>query len=253
MASAPASHRATNARVLSLLAAAGKIEGDILDLGAGGGYFTRALSAERERRGIAQGARIEACDIEAARFAAEGVNFTRADVNRGLPYGDAAFDAVVAIEVMEHTRVPYAALGEIARVLRPGGVLIFSVPNVGQMVSRFDFLLGGHYQLYPSPSALPENAGRIRGHVSPLPFQYWHYGLRSAGFGAIALHSDRTKRGAASLAVLIWPFLRLSTARALARLARDPELYAETAAITREANSWTALTSRSLVFFAAKS
>jgi hypothetical protein len=37
------------------------------------------------------------------------------------------------------------------------------------------------------------------------------------------------------------------------RLARrEPDLHAETAAITREANSWTALTSRSLVFSAQK-
>ena len=252
MASAPASHRATNARVLSLLEASGKLKGDVLDLGAGGGYFTRMLSAARERLGIASGAGIEACDIEGGTFAVDGVNFKLADLNRGLPYPDAAFDAVVAIEVMEHTRVPYAALGEIARVLRPGGVLIFSVPNVGHLVSRWAFLWRGHYQLYPSPSILPQNAGRICGHISPLPFQYWHYGLRRAGFAAIALHADRTKRSATFWAVLAWPFLRLSTARALRHLARDPKLHVETAAVTREANGWTALTSRSLVFVAIK-
>ncbi len=252
MASAPASHRATNARVLSLLEASGKLKGDVLDLGAGGGYFTGMLSAARAGLGLAPGAGIEACDIKRGAFAVEGVSFKQADVNSGLPYPDAAFDAVVAIEVLEHTRVPYAALAEIARVLKPGGALIFSVPNVGHLVSRWNFLTGGHYQLYPSPSALPENAGRICGHVSPLPYQYWHYGLRGAGFGAIALHADRTKRSAAFWAVLAWPLLRLSTARALRHLARDRELHVETAAITREANGWTALTSRSLVFLAVK-
>ena len=252
MTSAPASHRATNARVLSLLEASGKLKGDVLDLGAGRGYFTRMLSAAREGLGIAAGAGIEACDIERSAFAVEGVTFKQADLNRGLPYPDAAFDAVVAIEVMEHTRVPYAALAEIARMLRPGGVLIFSVPNVGHLVSRWAFLWRGQYQLYPSPSILPENAGRICGHVSPLPYQYWHYGLRGAGFADIALHSDRTKRSAAFWAALAWPFLRLSTARGLRSLSREPKLHAETAAITREANGWTALTSRSLVFFATK-
>jgi len=253
MASAPASHRATNARVLSLLEASGKLKGHVLDLGAGRGYFTRMLSATREGLGIAPGAGIEACDIERGAFAVEDVNFQQADLNRGLPYADAAFDAVVAIEVMEHTRVPYAALAEIARVLKPGGVLIFSVPNVGHLVSRFNFLVTGHYQLYLSPSTLPENMGRISGHVSPLPYQYWHFGLRLVGFSRISLHSDRTKRAAVALALLGWPVMWLFMARTLQRLAGDPKLYAETADVTRSANSWPALTSRSLVFFAAKS
>lgn len=252
MASAPASHRATNARVLSLLEASGKLKGDVLDLGAGAGYFTGMLSVAREGLGIAPGAGIEACDIQRGAFAAAGVNFKQADLNSGLPYPDAVFDAVVAIEVMEHTRVPYAALAEIARVLKRGGVLIFSVPNVGHLVSRLNFLATGHYQLYRSPSTLPENMGRISGHVSPLPYQYWHYGLRLAGFTGISLHGDRTKRAAAALALLGWPIMRLFMARTLRRLAGEPKLYAETADVTRNANSWPALTSRSLVFFAAK-
>jgi SAM-dependent methyltransferase len=249
----PASHLATNARVLSFLEEAGKIGGDILDLGAGEGYFTRALSAERARRGIKPGAGLEASDIERGSFSAEGVRFTRADANQGLPYPDASFDAVVAIEVMEHTRAPYAVLGEIARVLKPGGIVVFSVPNVGHLGSRLHFLASGHYQMFPSPSTAPKNGGRLCGHVAPLPFQYWHYGLRLAGFSSIALHGDRLKKNAAALAVLLWPWLQLTTAAHLRRLSRhDPPLYAETADVARAANGWTALTSRSLVLSAVK-
>jgi 2-polyprenyl-6-hydroxyphenyl methylase/3-demethylubiquinone-9 3-methyltransferase len=252
MASAPASHRATNARVLSLLEASGKLQDDVLDLGAGRGYFTRLLSAAREAHGIPSGKGIQACDIEKEAFDVADVGFRQADLNQGLPYVDAAFDAVVTIEVLEHTRTPYAALAEIARVLKPGGVLIFSVPNVGHLVSRFNFLATGHYQLYHAPSTVPENMGRISGHVAPLPYQYWHYGLRLAGFSGISLHGDRTKRAAAALAVIGWPLGKLLMARTLRRLAGEPKLYAETAEVTRNANSWPALTSRSLVFSAVK-
>jgi hypothetical protein len=131
-------------------------------------------------------------------------------------------------------------------------VLVFSVPNVGHMISRLNFLGSGHYEIYPSPSALPENCGHICGHVSPLPFQYWHYGLRTGGFSDIRLYQDRMKKGAAFFTAALWPLLKGSTMVRLKRLARDAALYDETSSITKHANSWTVLTSRSLVFRAQK-
>jgi SAM-dependent methyltransferase len=254
MSDGPASHRATNELVVSLLTRTGKIGGEILDMGAGGGYLTRLLSEERARHGLARGKGLSACDIDGAAFSAEEVPFKRCNVDEGLPYPVAAFDAVAAVEVMEHTRTPYRVLGEIARVLRPGGMLIFSVPNVGHMLSRMTFAASGHYHMFPSPSTKIENAGRLSGHVAPLPFQYWHYGLRTAGFTDIRLHADRIKKGAAGWAVLLWPILKLATGLHLYRLARrEPALFDETAEVARQSNSWAALASRSLVFVAIKS
>ena len=247
--SGPASHRVTNELVVSLLRDAGKLEGDILDMGAGGGFLTRLLTDSRNRGA----AGLAACDISAKTFSADGVPFTQCNVDEGLPYPDASFDAVVAIEVMEHTRSSYRVLGEIARVLKPGGTVIFSVPNVGHMLSRLSFATTGHYHMFPSPSIKPENAGRLCGHVAPLPVQYWHYGLRLAGLSDIVLRQDRTKRSAAGLAAIFWPLLKISTALHLHALEkREPPLYAETADVARMANSWPALASRSLVFQAEK-
>lgn len=252
-APATASLRCTNELAVALVRDAGKLSGNILDLGAGSGFLSSLFASVPERAARKNGEGIEACDIDGSKFSVTGVKFTECNVNKGLPYADSSFDAVCVIEVLEHTADPYQVLSEIRRVLKPGGVLVFSVPNVGHMLSRFSYLVSGHYHMFPSPSIKPENAGRLSGHVAPLAFQYWHYGLRLAGFAKIRLHKDRTKKGAAGLAILLWPFTKLSTALNMRRLARrEPPIYAETSDVARIANGWTALTSRSLVFSAVK-
>jgi ubiquinone/menaquinone biosynthesis C-methylase UbiE len=45
-----------------------------------------------------------------------------------LPFKDASFDCVVCTEVLEHCRRPETVLGEISRVLRPGGRLFLTTP-----------------------------------------------------------------------------------------------------------------------------
>lgn len=45
-----------------------------------------------------------------------------------LPFGDGAFDLALCLEVLEHLPEPQQVLAELARVLRPGGRLFFSVP-----------------------------------------------------------------------------------------------------------------------------
>jgi len=47
----------------------------------------------------------------------------------GLPFGDGEFDCVVAIDVLEHLDDDQRFLGELRRVLRPGGRVVVTVPN----------------------------------------------------------------------------------------------------------------------------
>jgi 2-polyprenyl-3-methyl-5-hydroxy-6-metoxy-1,4-benzoquinol methylase len=46
-----------------------------------------------------------------------------------LPFSDDAFDIVLSSECIEHTVVPVESFTSLARVLKPGGTLVLSVPN----------------------------------------------------------------------------------------------------------------------------
>lgn len=67
-----------------------------------------------------------------------------------LPFHDASMDAVAAFEIVEHLEHDDVVLGEIARVLRPGGILLLSVPIRASMWSPLDDACG-HVRRYEPP------------------------------------------------------------------------------------------------------
>lgn len=70
---------------------------------------------------------------------------TECDIEREeLPFGDAAFDAVFFTEVLEHIAItdPVVVLGRLRQVLKPGGVLIFSTPNICNLSNIIALILG---------------------------------------------------------------------------------------------------------------
>ncbi|MFO7693551.1 MAG: class I SAM-dependent methyltransferase [Vicinamibacterales bacterium] len=87
----------------------------------------------------------------AGRLRIEGVdaNYRSALVREGsvtaLPYADGAFDEVLCLDVLEHLTFDEqpAAIGELFRVLKPGGGALVSVPNLAHLQSRVHFLLRG--------------------------------------------------------------------------------------------------------------
>ena len=65
---------------------------------------------------------------------------------------DNSFDVAVCLEVFEHLQDPEFACRDIFRALRPGGILLLSVPNAAHWVQRLEFLFTGFFN--PGGSAL---------------------------------------------------------------------------------------------------
>ncbi len=101
----------------------------VLDLGCAGGFMAEAL-AEKGANVTGIDPAAQAVDAARAHAAAAGHDI-RYDVGVGesLPYGDASFDNVVCVDVLEHVQDLDRVLREVARVLRPGGLFLFDTIN----------------------------------------------------------------------------------------------------------------------------
>jgi SAM-dependent methyltransferase len=103
----------------------------VLDCGCAFGFLTRRLA---RRHPEVAGIDLDPGYVARARHAVPGADIRLGSVSR-LPWPDGHFDAAVCLDVLEHCPDPGAAAAELARVLRPGGTLVASVPHAG--------LLGG--------------------------------------------------------------------------------------------------------------
>jgi SAM-dependent methyltransferase len=146
----------------------------ILDFGCGTGGNSMAYARVGRVVGLEP-------DRRAARFAAERARGLappdRLDVCRALgtrlPLRSASFDVVLASDVLEHIEDDASALQEIARVLRPDGVLVFTVPAHPWLESAHDRALS-HCRRYRS--------GALRALLQANGFQvgwlsYWNTAL----------------------------------------------------------------------------
>jgi SAM-dependent methyltransferase len=112
---------------------------DCLDVGCGDGR-TSGLWL-REHAGSYVGVDVSATAVQQA--AALGLDARLIDDAADLPFGDASFDVVLCLEVLEHLFAPHDAAREMLRVLRPGGALLATVPNAAYWRRRLDlFFLG---------------------------------------------------------------------------------------------------------------
>ncbi len=121
---------------------------EVLDAGAGQG----TMSSRLEKLGF----EVTSTDVSVAavEFLRENLGGEVLEADLGeLPFADATFDGAVLGEVLEHVEDDRGALAEVARVLRPGGVLAASVPANPALFGPSDEW-AGHVRRYTRPALI---------------------------------------------------------------------------------------------------
>jgi len=175
-------------------------EGSVLDLGCGTGELASAIAAT--------GMRVTGCDISpemlsraVAADPSGTVDWVQLDPGwQTLPFGPQTFDAVVASSVLEYVNDPTAVLRECGRVLRPGGVMLCTVPDPRHPVRWAEWLIG-----VANREAVVRAAGgrwpRLESYLTYLRIsrqrhssQWWHAAAASADLLAVRYLSDSPER-----------------------------------------------------------
>lgn len=129
----------------------------VLDFGCGEGPFSQRL--------VDEGLVVDACDLDTDQIKAEVKNKVRIDLNKNS-FADnfsKAYDMVFAIEIIEHLENPWKTVRDASSVLKKGGRLVLSTPNVSSYISRLRFFMKGTLLAF-------EQSDLTHGHITPLPY-----------------------------------------------------------------------------------
>ena len=127
--------------------------GRLLDVGCGGGFFVGEAAAAGWD---AAGTEVSAAAVEFGR--SRGWRLHRGLIaDAGL--GPGALDVLTLFEVLEHVRDPEGLLRECAGVLRPGGLLYLTTPNMGSLSRR---LLGPEWSVISRDHVSLHTAAALR-------------------------------------------------------------------------------------------
>lgn len=187
------------------------MRGDYLDVGSGNGELIDRVIREFQ-------VKPHACDYRGDLMSVEGVTVEVANLNIDpLPYADASFDLVTCTEVIEHLEHYRAALREMARVLRPGGVLVVTTPNVLNLRSRIRYLLFGFYNMFGPLRLDDDRHHSTHGHINPVGYFYLAHALTGAALTDISVSADKHQRRSLVSLALLWIPIRVFSAFALVR------------------------------------
>ncbi len=162
----------------------------VLDAPCGEGALTLALSRA--------GFDVHSADVAGPARPLLGERFTLADLNQPLPWRDNSFDAVFSIEGIEHLENRFLFLREAHRVLRPGGTLVLTSPNIVALRSRVRFFGSGFYHRDSRP--LNESRHHPLHHIGLATFADWRYALHTSGFSLSRIAATHSKP-------VSWPYV----------------------------------------------
>ncbi len=169
----------------------------VLDVGAGHGAFSKEIHE--------LGYQVTACDFAPEIFYYDKIVCHRADLTQSLPFEDNSFDAIVAMEVMEHILDHEVFFREAHRVLKPGGKLFISTPNILSFKSRVRFLFTGFFYSF-QPIDWPNSDGLQ--HVASLTLDQYNYVAARHNFGDVQVEFDK-KQSSSQWLMFLYPIAKL--------------------------------------------
>jgi SAM-dependent methyltransferase len=140
-------------------------DGDVLDIGCGAGNMIHHLI----RYGRVKGIEVDARPVAMAQ--ARGYDVRQGDATQHIPFPDASFDLVTALDVIEHVDADEAILREAYRVARPGGILTISTPAF-QWLWSYNDVINGHKHRY-TPRELRDRVERAGFRIKRLTFGFF--------------------------------------------------------------------------------
>ena len=163
----------------------------VLDIPSGAGAFTQRMLQKNKE--------VYSADIENI-LMVENPHFHQADMNHRLPFEDDFFCANACIDGIEHLERPFDFVRECHRVLKTGGSLTISTPNISALRSRWRWMLTGHHNKCKTP--LDETNPTPLHHINMFSYHRLRYVLHSNGFQIDTVTTNRIK--GVSYAYLPW-------------------------------------------------
>lgn len=169
-----------------------------LDVGAGHGELIMLLRSIFELHSTA-------CDYTNSLMMLPDVEVKIADLsNENLPFAKESFDLVTCTEVIEHLEHYRSTLRDIHRVLKPGGTLVLTTPNILNLKSRIRFLIFGFYNLFGPLHVSESELHSTGGHINPVSYFFLTHSLLDAGFNNIEVAIDKRQRTSMAWLLQLW-------------------------------------------------
>lgn len=139
----------------------------------------------------------------------EGMRATPADMEATLPFGDGAFDIVLCVEGIEHVMDRHRTLRELRRVLKRGGRLLLTTPNLLSMRARAAYFGAGqrafksYIDEHTSVWGVSDDGSRTyHGHAFLVNYFQVRYSLHHCGFRIAQLRDSNWSPSSLALSVL---------------------------------------------------